>query len=251
MRELPAEATPGDQHLQDVVLEQPREPLRVQRVEGMKLLLPIPNAVADQRVQMRVPVELITVSLDGDDGPASGGPVERLGLGVVLECLPGTTRQLSQQPPIPSEGGTQDPGEWSTPVGGDRPLPGPVRSPIPRRPPRAWPGRRDRSSGSCRKRRADTLRGSCHSGCGQSRGGGCHTRESARPFSRRPDERARSLARTRECRPAGIPPGNVPGTGRAHFPEDVSAGRSQVVSSPEQNVRAAQTCERSPGPIGQ
>ena len=56
--------------------------------------------------------------------------------------------------------------------------------------------------------------------------------------------------RTRECRPAGIPPSNVPGTGRAHFPEDVSAGRSQVVPSPEQNVRAAQICERSLGPIG-
>ena len=57
-------------------------------------------------------------------------------------------------------------------------------------------------------------------------------------------------ARTRECRPAGIPPSNVPGTGRAHSPRDVLAGRSQVVPSPEQNVRAAQICERSPSPIG-
>ncbi len=142
------------------------------------------------------------------------------------------------------------PGEWSRPVGGDRPLPGSARSAIPRKPPLAWPDRRDRSSGSCRKRRADTLRGSCHSGCGQSRGGGSRTRRSARPFSRPPDERARSLARTTQCRPAGIPPSNVPGTGRAQFPEDVFAGRSQVVPSPEQNVRAAQICERSPGPIG-
>ena len=47
MGEVPAETAPGDQHLQDVVLEQPREPLRVQRVEGMKLFLPIPNAVGD------------------------------------------------------------------------------------------------------------------------------------------------------------------------------------------------------------
>ncbi len=82
MGEVPAEAAPGDQHLQDVVLEQPREPLRVQRVEGMKLFLPIPNAVADQGVQVGMEIEWVAVGLDGDDGPGSGGPVERLGPGV-------------------------------------------------------------------------------------------------------------------------------------------------------------------------
>ncbi len=55
-------------------------------------------------------IELVSVGLDGDDGPGSGGPVERLGLGVVLQCLPGATGRLSEQPPIPPEGGTQDPG---------------------------------------------------------------------------------------------------------------------------------------------
>ena len=55
--EVPAETTLGGRHLQDVVLEQPREPLRVQRAEGLKLLLPIPNAVADQRVQMAGPLQ--------------------------------------------------------------------------------------------------------------------------------------------------------------------------------------------------
>jgi len=108
--EVPAEATLRGQHLEDVVLEQPREPLRVQRVEGLKLFLPIPNAVADQRVQVGMEIEWVSVGLDGDDGPASSGPVERLGPGIVLECLPGATRQLSQEPPIPPEGGTQDPG---------------------------------------------------------------------------------------------------------------------------------------------
>jgi hypothetical protein len=39
MAEVPAETALRGQHLQDVVLEQPREPLRVQRVEGMKLLV--------------------------------------------------------------------------------------------------------------------------------------------------------------------------------------------------------------------
>ena len=58
------------------------------------------------------------------------------------------------------------------------------------------------------------------------------------------------LDRTREYRPAGIPPSIVSGTGRGQFLEDVSSGRSQVVPSPEQNVRAAQICERSLGPIG-
>ena len=110
MAEVPAETALRGQHLQDVVLEQPREHLRVKRAEGMKLLLPIPNAVADQRVQVGMEIEWVAVGLDGDDGPGSSGPVERLGPGIVLECLPGTTRQLSQQPPIPSEGGTQDPG---------------------------------------------------------------------------------------------------------------------------------------------
>ena len=79
MGEVPAEAMLRSQHLEDVVLEQPREPLRVQRVEGLKLLLPIPNAVADQRVQVGMEIELVAVGLDGDDGPGSGDPVERLG----------------------------------------------------------------------------------------------------------------------------------------------------------------------------
>ncbi len=83
--ELPAETALRGQQLQDVVLEQPREPLRVQRAEGLKLLLPIPDADADQRVQVGMEIELVSVGLDGDDGPGSGGPVERLGLGAVLQ----------------------------------------------------------------------------------------------------------------------------------------------------------------------
>jgi len=45
---LPAEAALGGQHLQDVVLEPPREPLIVKRAEGMKLPLRIPDTLADQ-----------------------------------------------------------------------------------------------------------------------------------------------------------------------------------------------------------
>ena len=46
--ELAAEAALGGQHLQDVVLEQPREHFIVKRAEGMKLPLPIPDTMADQ-----------------------------------------------------------------------------------------------------------------------------------------------------------------------------------------------------------
>jgi hypothetical protein len=108
--ELPAETALAGQHLQHVVLEQPRERLGIQPVEGMKLSLPIPNAVAGQRVQMGMEVELVSVTLDGEDGSSSGCGVERLGLGVVLERPPSAARQLSQQPSIPPEGGPQDPG---------------------------------------------------------------------------------------------------------------------------------------------
>jgi hypothetical protein len=59
---------------------------------------------------MGMEVELVSVTLDGEDGSSSGCGVERLGLGVVLERPPSAARQLSQQPSIPPEGGPQDPG---------------------------------------------------------------------------------------------------------------------------------------------
>jgi hypothetical protein len=91
--------------------------------------------------------------------------------------------------------------------------------------------------------------GRSRSGCGQSRGGGCRIRESVPPSSRRLDEGARGPSRTTECRPAGIPPSTVADTGRVHSPRDVWAGRSQIVPSPEKNVRAPENCELPASPI--
>lgn len=73
------------------------------------LALLIPNPIAEERVQVGVEIELVSVGLDGEDGPGSNSRIGEAGLCIRSERRPGTTRQFAQQPPIPPKGGTQDP----------------------------------------------------------------------------------------------------------------------------------------------
>lgn len=64
--------------------------------------LSIPGAGADQRVELRIPVELNSLRLEGNDGSGNGCWVGELGLGVLLERFPRhSAANFSQQAPVP------------------------------------------------------------------------------------------------------------------------------------------------------
>ena len=109
MGELPAQPTFGDQTFQDVLLKQPRQHVGVEPTDREEVSLAVPSPVDDQRVQMRVPVELVSVSLDGDHSSGEGSAAD-LGLGVLPQSFPGTTGQLPQQTSVTTKCRTQDPG---------------------------------------------------------------------------------------------------------------------------------------------
>ena len=58
---VPAQPTLGSQRVQDVLLRPPGQHFGVEGADREEVTLSIPGAVADERVEVRMPVELVSV----------------------------------------------------------------------------------------------------------------------------------------------------------------------------------------------
>ena len=105
---LGAEAPLGDHHGQDLLAESGAENVRVEPGDGLEGVVTFaPGPVGQQAVQVGMPVELVAVRLDGEDG--RGHAVTAQGMSEVLaEASPSSTAEFPQKLSIASESGPKD-----------------------------------------------------------------------------------------------------------------------------------------------
>ena len=105
---LGAEAPLGDHHGQDLLAESGAENVRVEPGDGLEGVVTFaPGPVGKQAMQVGMPVELVAVRLDGEDGCGHG--VGAQGMSEVLaEASPSGTAEFPQKLSIASESGPKD-----------------------------------------------------------------------------------------------------------------------------------------------
>ena len=105
---LGAEAPLGDHHGQDLLAESGAENVRVEPGDGLEGVVSFaPGPVGQQAMQVGMPVELVAVGLDGEDG--RGHAVTAQGMSEVLaEASPSGTAEFPQKLSIASESGPKD-----------------------------------------------------------------------------------------------------------------------------------------------
>jgi len=101
LSKFPAQAVPGDHHLQYMVLKEPSDYSRVDPADRNRGPVRTPGHIACQGMEVGVPIQGVAVGLNGEDGTGNIA-WSQAGLYILTKALPGTTAELTQEFPIPA-----------------------------------------------------------------------------------------------------------------------------------------------------
>lgn len=106
---VPTQTALLDHHLQDLMLKQTSEDLRIHCAHRLRAAVGCPSRIAGEQMKMRMSIERVAIGLDRHHRPWNGAFAEHH-LGVLAQANPGTATELAQQLTIFSKGRAQDAG---------------------------------------------------------------------------------------------------------------------------------------------